>query len=100
MQKVMAQITQEENRWRVSGPMTVDQVNALLAESGALSTPREIDLGQVSEVDTTAVSLLFEWQRQAQAQNTSIAFINLPDNLVSLAQLYGVAELIPQDSSH
>lgn len=96
----MAQITQEDNCWRVSGPMTVDQVNALLAESRALSTPKEIDLGQVSDVDTTAVSLLFEWQRQAQAQKSKITFSNLPDNLVSLAKLYGVSELIPQASSH
>lgn len=96
----MAQITQNENRWLVSGPMTVDQVNALLAESGALPTPAEIDLGQVSDVDTTAVSLLFEWQRQAQAKQSTIRFINLPDNLVSLAELYGVSEFIPQSATH
>lgn len=80
--------------------MTVDQVNALLAESSALVMPGEIDLGQVSEVDTTAVSLLFEWQRQAQAKRSTITFVNLPDNLVSLAKLYGVSDLIPQTPTH
>ena len=96
----MAQITQEESRWLVSGPMTVANVNALLDESGALSTPKEIDLGQVSDVDTTAVSLLFEWQRQAHAHKSKVTFTNLPDNLVSLAKLYGVSELIPQAHSN
>jgi phospholipid transport system transporter-binding protein len=96
----MPQITQKDNRWLVSGPMTVDQVNVLLEESGALAVPGEIDLGQVSDVDTTAVSLLFEWQRQAQAKQSTIRFVNLPDNLVSLAKLYGVSELIPQAVSH
>jgi phospholipid transport system transporter-binding protein len=96
----MPQITQQENRWLISGPMTVDQVNALLAESSALTIPGEIDLSQVSDVDTTAVSLLFEWQRQAQAHNTKISFSNLPENLASLAKLYSVSELIPQVSSH
>ena len=96
----MAQIVQKDNRWLVSGAMTVDQVNALLAESSALAMPGVIDLGQVSDVDTTAVSLLFEWQRQAQARQSSIRFINLPDNLVSLAKLYGVSDLIPQAQSH
>lgn len=96
----MGQITQKENCWLVSGPMTVDQVNALLEESGALTIPGEIDLGQVSDVDTTAVSLLFEWQRQAQAKQSPIRFINLPDNLVSLAKLYGVSEFIPQATTN
>ncbi|HEU4708823.1 MAG TPA: STAS domain-containing protein [Methylophilaceae bacterium] len=96
----MAQIVQEGNCWRVSGPMTVEKVNALLEESGALAMPSEIDLDQVSEVDTTAISMLFEWQRKAQAQNNKITFLNLPDNLVSLARLYGVSDLIPQAVSH
>lgn len=96
----MARITQKDNCWLVSGPMTVDQVNALLEESRALAIPGEIDLGQVSDVDTTAVSLLFEWQRHAQAKQSTIRFINLPDNLVSLAKLYGVSELIPQAATH
>lgn len=96
----MVQIVQEGNCWRVSGPMTVEKVNALLDESGALPLPAEIDLKQVSEVDTTAISMLFEWQRKAQAQNNKITFLNLPDNLVSLARLYGVSDLIPQAISH
>lgn len=96
----MAQIIQKDNCWQISGAMTVDQVNALLAESSALTMPGEIDLGQVSDVDTTAVSLLFEWQRQAQAKQSSIKFLNLPDNLVSLTKLYGVSDLIPQAQPH
>ena len=96
----MAQIVQKDNRWLVSGAMTVDQVNALLAESSALAMPGVIDLGQVSDVDTTAVSLLFEWQRQAQARQSTISFSNLPDNLASLAKLYGVSDLIPQTATH
>jgi len=62
--------------------------------------PDEIDLSQVSDVDTTAVSLLFEWQRQARNQHSKISFSNLPDNLASLAMLYGVSELVPQAASH
>ena len=96
----MAQITQQEDRWLISGPMTVDQVNALLAESSALTMPGEIDMSRVSDVDTTAISLLFEWLRQAQNHQSKISFSNLPDNLVSLAKLYGVSELIPLVSSH
>ncbi|HEX5539710.1 MAG TPA: STAS domain-containing protein [Methylophilaceae bacterium] len=96
----MAQITQQTDRWLVSGAMTMEQVCALLDESAALPRPDklEIDLAAVSDVDTTAISLLFEWMRQAQAGRCQLTFANLPENLASLATLYGVLELIPHTS--
>lgn len=96
----MAQITQDGSRWLVSGAMTVAQMNALLAESAALAATDqvEIDLKAVSDVDTTAISLLFEWLRQAYARKSKVVFSNLPQNLTSLATLYGVLELIPQST--
>jgi phospholipid transport system transporter-binding protein len=45
-------------------------------------------------VDSAAVSLLLEWQRTARAANRRIEFVNLPENLKSLAALYGVSELL------
>lgn len=94
----MAQIKQEGNRWLVSGDMTISQVNVLLAEGLALPvTPElEIDLAAVSDVDTVSISLLFEWLRRANAEKSKATFVNLPQNLISLATLYGVLELIPQ----
>ncbi len=96
----MAQITQDGSRWLVSGAMTVAQMNALLAESAALAATDqvEIDLKAVSDVDTTAISLLFEWLRQAHTRKSKVVFSNLPQNLTSLATLYGVLELIPQST--
>ncbi|WP_048811484.1 STAS domain-containing protein [Methylobacillus flagellatus] len=99
----MAQIQQQGNRWLLSGDMTINQVNVLLAESRALQMPSvlEVDLAQVAEVDTVALSLIFEWMRHAAANKVDIRVVNLPANLVGLATLYGVLELIPQsDSSH
>ena len=96
----MAQITQDGNRWLVSGMMTMPQINALLAESATLASAKEleIDLSAVSDVDTATISLLFEWLRQAQARKCKVTFANLPQNLASLATLYGVLELLPQSS--
>ena len=45
-------------------------------------------------MDSTALSLLFEWRRAAKQKNLHIAFRNLPESLKSLAALYGVTELI------
>lgn len=76
------------------------QVNALLAEGAALpAMPNiEIDLAAVSDVDTASISLLFEWIRQAHVRKCKTTFANLPQNLTSLATLYGVLDLIPQYS--
>ena len=54
-----------------------------------------IDLAQVEAVDSAAVSLLLSWLRRTQSNKVSIAFANAPENLLSLARLYGVLELLP-----
>jgi phospholipid transport system transporter-binding protein len=91
-------IETQGNTLRISGAMTLENVNALLNETSSAFTSdnMQVDLSSVSEVDSTAVSLLFEWLRQARARNTSLVFVNVPPNLVSIATLYGVLDLIPQ----
>lgn len=96
----MTQITQQDNRWLVSGDITTDHICALLAQSAVIGNDRdvEIDLSAVTNVDTATISLMFEWLRQAHSRKHKITFVNLPKNLLSLATLYGVLELIPQSS--
>ena len=53
-----------------------------------------IDLAGVAEADSAALSLLFEWQREARARGFGLAYANLPASIVSLAEVYGVSELI------
>jgi phospholipid transport system transporter-binding protein len=91
-------IESQGNTLRVSGAMTMENVNVLLDESDtAFSAGNlEMDLAGVSEVDSTAVSLLFEWLRRAHSRDISLVFVNLPSNLVNIATLYGVLDLIPQ----
>jgi phospholipid transport system transporter-binding protein len=94
----LAQIVKEGNRWQVSGSMCMPQVEPLLAESAAIPDAKEIeiDLSKVSDVDSATISLLFEWIRQAHSRKCKVTYTNLPENLESLARLYGVLELIPQ----
>jgi phospholipid transport system transporter-binding protein len=90
-------ISCEGGRCTVQGPLTMDCVTAVLEESSTLFRGPDliVDLGPVTEVDSAAVSLLLEWQRAARRENRAIRFVNVPANLLSLARLYGVAELIP-----
>ncbi len=88
-------IARDGDRIRVDGPITVANVRAMLeAGDPLLPGARVVDLSAVSEVDSSAISLLLEWQRRAQRAGGSLRFENLPANMQSLARLYGVSELI------
>ena len=54
----------------------------------------DFDLGAVTEVDTAAVALLLEWQRQALARGGRLRLHGVPADVASLAALYGVDRLI------
>lgn len=83
------------NELRVSGALTLATALAL-CESGKaqLDADMVIDLKGVTEVDSTALSVLFEWRRTALQKKLKVSFRNLPDSMVSLASLYGVADLV------
>jgi phospholipid transport system transporter-binding protein len=89
-------ISCEGGRCAVRGPVTLEGVVALLAQGNGLFTASEVtvDLSGVTEVDSSALSLLLEWRREAGRNRRAIHFRNLPANLKSLAGLYGVTELL------
>ncbi len=85
-----------EGRCTLKGAVTLENALALRDDGLRLFTAAEVtlDLSAVTEVDSAAVSLLFEWRRAALAANRTIHYVNLPDNLKSLAGLYGVTDLV------
>ena len=89
-------ISCNESRCTVQGPITVDNVVALLAlGNGLFGAPQvTVDLAAVTDVDSSALSLLLEWRREADRNRRAVRYLNLPANLKSLAQLYGVTELL------
>ena len=89
-------IVKDGNICRISGPMTIANSAALLSDARKLlsNDVTHIDLGEVSEVDSSAVSVLLQWLREAAQKKQKIAFSNLPENLKSLASLYGVLEFV------
>lgn len=85
-----------DGRCTLKGAVTLENALALREQGLRLLTSPEttLDLAGVTEVDSTALSLLFEWRRAALAANRRIRYVNLPENLTSLARLYGVTELV------
>ncbi len=90
-------IEREGNLLHVSGALTMETVAALrdLDVSVDETSALVIDLAKVETVDSAAVGLLLAWLRQAQERGVTLSYTNLPANLTSLAQMYGVAELLP-----
>ena len=63
-------------------------------QSAIAAGQTEFDLADVKVVDSAAVALLLAWQRAANAKRMTLEFKNLPENLRSLIQLYGVDTLL------
>ena len=80
----------------LAGPVTLANVNAVLDEGGRVFTAASVtvDLAGVTDVDSTAVSVLLESRRAALRDKRAIAYVNYPENLKSLIKLYGVSELL------
>jgi phospholipid transport system transporter-binding protein len=93
-------ISREDGRLVVRGRLTIETVPALF-ESGLQHLAKEdllVDLAQVEAVDSAAVSMLLGWSRAAQRNQRTLRVEGVPADLLSLATLYGVADMLPQQS--
>ena len=93
-------ITREGERLMVRGPLTIATVPALF-ETGLQHLVSEdllVDMAGVEAVDSAAVSMLLGWTRAAQRGQRKLRAASLPEDLLSLARLYGVDDLLPQQS--
>lgn len=57
-----------------------------------------VDASPLKEFDTSALAVLLECQRQAQASGRSFVLRQAPPKLQALAKLYGVNVLLPSES--
>ena len=89
-------VLREGGELSVEGSITINNVVAMVGQGIALLDRNNmvIDLARVAEVDSSAISMLLEWQREAGRRNCPIRFANIPLNLRSLVQLYGLSELM------
>jgi len=90
-------IERQAGHLRVTVPMVMANARGLLdAGRSAFKESREtVDLAAVGEVDSSSVAVLLGWLRAAEGSGIHLAFANAPASLRSLADLYGVTELLP-----
>lgn len=85
---------------KLEGALSFETLPSVLAESAQFTARTDlpdrlvIDFSGITDIDSSAVALLLEWRREALARKKTLEFVNLPPNLLALAQLYGVADLI------
>jgi phospholipid transport system transporter-binding protein len=86
----------DDGRLLVSGELSMKTVPALLAQNGLrdISGDIDIDLQDVERADSAGVALLVEWQRAALQQKQTIRFQNIPSQMLAIARLSGVDELL------
>jgi phospholipid transport system transporter-binding protein len=75
-----------------AGPCVQMLVQALRAQS---ETAVIADAGALAQFDSSALAVLLECRREAQAAGKTFSVSRLPPRLRELAALYGVAELLP-----
>lgn len=77
--------------------VTITEARATLARLGPLLAAADepvIDASALRELDSAAVALLLDCQRQAQARGQALQVTGAPPKLSQLAKLYGVDGLL------
>jgi len=81
---------------KLAGPVTIE-THTKWREHGASHIGKSdwiVDWADVTEVDSSALSLMFAWRRDSRAAGKTISNLHLPQNLKALAELYGVADFV------
>ena len=95
-----SRINGADGRFQVSGELSFNTVNALLAESrqsifAQHSAELVLDLGGISRADSAGLALLLQWMRMARASDRKIHFHHLPEQLLAIARAGELEPLLP-----
>ena len=90
-------IEREAGRLVIKVPMVMANARGLLESGRSALQPGEqvFDLAQVDDADSSAVAVMLGWLRVANRSRSTLKFAHIPAGVRSLAELYGVAELLP-----
>ncbi len=81
---------------RLSDKVTMQTARALLEQgrAGIAAGDLTVDFSAVTTADSAALALLLDWMRAARANGRQIRVCDLPPSLSSLAQLYGIEDML------
>jgi phospholipid transport system transporter-binding protein len=84
---------------KVSGQLVPETVPLLLKQSRPLFVEAKggtlkFDFTEVNVAQTVALSLMMEWLRLGKSSQVAVKFLHIPDSLMSIARLCGVAMVV------
>jgi phospholipid transport system transporter-binding protein len=86
---------------RVSGDLTLDAVQDYIEQSKSafkeLATIK-VDLSEVKKSDSAGLALLLRWMREARASDKQIIFMQMPAQMLAMAEASGLDAILPLDS--
>jgi phospholipid transport system transporter-binding protein len=90
-------IEREAGRLIIKVPLVMNNARGLLeAGRSALQSGEQVfDFSEVTEADSSALAVMLGWLRAANLSRSTVKFANIPTGVRSLAELYGVTELLP-----
>ena len=90
-------IEREGERLLVKAPLVMANAPGLLDAGRSALQPGEqiFDFSAVTEADSSALAVMLGWLRAASLSRSTIKFAHIPAGVRSLAELYGVTELLP-----
>lgn len=79
-----------------TGALTMDTAAEHVANGRAMAAAGdlEVDLSGVSGFDSAALALVLDWMRESAAHGRKLTLTSIPPELRSLAELYGVDDLL------
>lgn len=90
-------IERQDGRLLVTAPLIMANARGLLEAGRSALRQGEVvfDFSTVNEADSSAVAVMLGWLRAADAAGARVRFAHIPAGVRSLAELYGVTDLLP-----
>jgi phospholipid transport system transporter-binding protein len=88
-----------DGNWLLEGELVFDTVPEVLKHAGADMrgvAGIRVDLKGVTRADSAGLALLVEWLRESERAGLPIRFINVPVQLLSIARVCGLEEILFQ----
>lgn len=85
----------------LAGDLVFDTVKSIEQQyqTALMQHPVTVDLSRISRCDSAGLALLVGWARQAKSTGKTIQYLNPPNQLFLLAELSGLAEWLPFQST-
>ncbi len=91
-------VSSGEGRFSLKGELSFSTTPALLESSESLfrgAGRLDIDLKGVVHADSAGLALFIEWLRVAEQMGKPIRFLNAPAQMMAMAKLTGLDDILP-----